>query len=173
MRWALFVLIICSACSTKVPAPEEIPAEFPHVAGESLNQSTIKLPSAYLGKPVVYLIGYKQNAQFDIDRWILGLLQLNTPVKIVELPTIQGMPASMVSNFITSGMRRGIPEADWSTVITLFDEDADRIATEFGNERPQSAYVVLVDSKGLIQWFYNDGYSATSVQQLDSEVRNL
>jgi hypothetical protein len=173
MRLILVLLTFLVACSSKVPAPSSLPEQFPVVAGESLTKEEVEIPAAYLGKPVVYLIGLKQKAQFDIDRWILGMLQLETPATIVELPTIQGMPASMVSELITGGMRKGIPENEWSSVITLFDDDADTIVNQFGNERPQSAYVVLVDKNGSIRWFYNNGYSGANMQTLDKAVRQL
>ena len=49
------------------------------------------LPQDLAGKPAVFLIGYKQKSQFDIDRWLIGLRQLRTPVRYFELPTIKGM----------------------------------------------------------------------------------
>ena len=36
------------------------------------------------------LVGYQQRSQFDIDRWLIGITQVDLPVKFVELPTIAG-----------------------------------------------------------------------------------
>ena len=37
---------------------------------------------------MILLIGYTQFSQFDLDRWILGLTQLNVNAEVVEVPTI-------------------------------------------------------------------------------------
>lgn len=162
-----------SACSrTPVPASINVGTKFPSVVGQSLEKQEVKIPESYAGKVTVLLVGYQQKTQFDIDRWILGILQLETPVKIVEVPTIAGMMPQMVQGFINNGMRSGIPEEDWKTVVTVFD-DAEKIIKALGNERPQSTYAVLLDKGGNIRRIFNNGYSAGNAKELDSLVRAL
>lgn len=161
------------ACSSTVPTPKQIVAtRFPSVRGESLTRQSVTIPDAYQGRPTLLLVGYVQRAQFDIDRWILGVLQAEIPVALVEVPTIAGMMPQMVQGFINNGMRSGIPEADWRTVVTVY-EDADKIVAALGNERPQSAYVVLLDAEGRITWTSNKGYSATQVLELKRIVQEM
>lgn len=145
---------------------------FPTVQGESLNKEKITLPDHYNGKNTLLLIGYQQKTQFDIDRWILGVLQADIPVEIVEVPTIAGMMPQMVQGFINNGMRSGIPSADWAAVVTVY-EDAPKIIQALGNERPQSAYAVLLDRQGKILWTSNIGYSAGQILELKKLVASL
>ncbi len=145
---------------------------FPTVQGESLNKEKITLPDHYKGKNTLLLIGYQQKTQFDIDRWILGVLQADIPVEIVEVPTIAGMMPQMVQGFINNGMRSGIPSADWGAVVTVY-EDAPKIIQALGNERPQSAYAVLLDRQGKILWTSNIGYSAGQILELKKLVASL
>jgi hypothetical protein len=35
----------------------------------------LRVPESFSGGPTVLLIGYKQSSQFDIDRWVMGLMQ--------------------------------------------------------------------------------------------------
>lgn len=130
------------------------------------------LPDKYLGKPTLLLIGYQQKTQFDIDRWILGALQSDIQAEIVEVPTIAGMMPQMVQGFINNGMRSGIPQNDWASVVTVY-EDAPKIITALGNERPQSAYVVLLDKEGRMVWTSNIGYSASQILELKKVVDQL
>lgn len=153
-------------CSRTVPSPSQVQnMRFPSVSGGALSGERVQLPETFAGKPAVLLIGYKQKAQFDIDRWILGLLQAEAPVKIAEIPTIAGMMPEMVQGFIDNGMRSGIPKEDWASVITVY-EDAQVIINAFGNESPQNAQVVLLDRSGTVRWFSNRGYSASQVLEL-------
>ena len=166
-------LIFLAGCSTTVPTPRlDAETRFPSVKGETLEKMPVKLPEDYAGHPVVLLIGYIQRAQFDIDRWILGLLQSEANVRIVEVPTISGMVPSILKDSINSGMRSGIPTEDWGVVVTVY-QDADKIISAIGNERPQSASVVLLDQDGHIDWFYNHGYSAQRVLELKQRAAAL
>lgn len=167
--FALFIvpLLILTACTAKSIPPSNniINSAFPLVNGKNLEQKSVTLPESIIGKPTAILIGYQQKAQFDIDRWILGLLQAEVPVQILEVPTIAGMMPQMVQEFINNGMRKGIPEKDWAQVITVY-EDAEKIISAFGNERPQSARVVLLDRSGRIIWTTNSGYSASAILEI-------
>jgi hypothetical protein len=142
------------------------------VVGESLNRERVTIPDAYRGKNTLLLIGYTQKAQFDIDRWILGILQADVPVEIVEVPTIAGMMPQMVQGFINNGMRSGIPQSDWASVVTVY-EDAPKIIELLGNERPRSAYAVLLDRSGVVVWSSNIGYSASQIITLKQTVLGL
>lgn len=170
---SLICLVIFSGCSKVVVAPERFPdGAFPVVEGVNLSGEKVLIPADFKGKPTVLLVGYIQKAQFDIDRWILGLLQADVPVQIAELPTIAGMMPQMVQGFINNGMRRGIPQTDWASVVTIY-EDADKIIKRLGNERPQNAYVVLLDKDGQIVWTANAGYSAGQVLELKKIAEKL
>jgi hypothetical protein len=167
------ISLVCVACSSKVSAPQNVRNSlFPRVQGTSLTKQPVTLPDSYLGKVTLVLVGYTQKAQFDIDRWILGALQADVKAEIVEVPTIAGMMPQMVQSFIDNGMRSGIPKSDWASVVTVY-EDAPKIIEALGNERPQSAYVVLLNKEGRIAWTSNIGYSATQVLDLKKTIESL
>jgi hypothetical protein len=160
-------------CASNVTAPSNIKnSTFPSVVGTSLKGEAINIPESYAGKTALLLIGYVQKAQFDIDRWILGALQADVKAEIVEVPTIAGMVPQMVQGFIDGGMRSGIPQSDWGSVVTVY-KDANKIIHALGNERPQSAYAVLLDKQGRIVWSSNIGYSAAQVLELKKMADSL
>jgi hypothetical protein len=169
---ALVFAMLVGCSSSVAPSQNITNAMFPRVQGQSLNKEPITIPDHYLGKPTLLLVGYLQKTQFDIDRWILGVLQADVAVQIVEVPTIAGMVPQMVQGFIDNGMRSGIPKSDWASVVTVYD-DASKIIDVLGNERPQSAYAVLLDKTGRIVWSSNSGYSATQVLELKRVVEAL
>jgi hypothetical protein len=121
----------------------------------------------------VLLIGYKQNAQFDLDRWILGMLQAGTPVRFLEVPTIPGMVPGMISGYIDDGMRSGIPNEDWGVVVTVYGNDASLIADWTGTKDGLNGRIVLLDGDGVARWFHDRGYSGSKVLELDAMVRSL
>lgn len=175
MKKIIIVLLSLAlySCSKTVVTPQNLTQKiFPQVRGNSLAQKEITIPDDFKGEITILLIGYQQKTQFDIDRWILGLLQAEVPVKIVEVPTIAGMMPQMVQSFIDNGMRSGIPKEDWASVVTVY-EDASKIVNLLGNERPQSTYVVLLDKAGQIVWRSNKGYSANQIIEIKKLVASL
>jgi len=159
-----------AACSSP-PAPRDPTGEvFPAVTGTALDGTEVSLPEDFAGKKTVLLVGYVMEAQFDCDRWILGLLQAETPVALVEVPTIDGMVPGMFSGFIDDGMRGGIPEEDWGSVVTVYD-DADAIVALTGKDGSRNARVLLLDEQGRVLWFHDRGYSARKLLELDALVR--
>lgn len=177
MKAKLLSLLIFSvaitSCTRSVSTPSNITnSQFPSVKGNSLSNKAVSIPENYRGKVTLILVGYTQRAQFDIDRWILGALQADIKADIVEVPTIAGMMPQMVQGFIDNGMRSGIPKSDWGSVVTVY-EDAPKIIEALGNERPQSAYAVLLNREGKIVWSSNIGYSATQILELKKAVDSL
>jgi hypothetical protein len=69
-------------------------------------------------------------------------------------------------------MRRGIPEEDWGSVITVYD-DAESILAFTGNQKPNNGRVMLLNKDGKVLWFTDRGYSATQVKELDGLARTL
>jgi hypothetical protein len=165
---SLFLTLACSSIENRNPTGEA----FPQVTGRSLEDNVVSLPGDVAGAPAILLVGYVQETQFDLDRWILGLLQAQTPGQLLEVPTIEGM-AGLFSDSIDSGMRSGIPSEDWGSVVTLYDEDAARVVRFTGDQRPRNGRVILLDSTGNVIWFHDRGYSARHLLELDSTVRSL
>lgn len=170
----LALSILVSACSSPpIPNRDPVGESFPAVEGTALDDKVWKIPADLAGKPAVLLVGYVQDAQFDLDRWLLGIVQLGTSVPFFELPTIQGMAPRMFKGTIDDGMRDGIPVEDWRGVITLWGEDAERIVALTGNTQPRNGRVLLLDAEGRVAWFTDRGFSAGLMVELDARVRAL
>jgi hypothetical protein len=167
---------LLTACSTHYPNQNIEGQNFPAIQGESLEKNSVSIPNDFLGKPALLLIGYKQNSQFDIDRWLIALDMTETVVDAYEIPTIQGMFPKMFSTFIDNGMRAGIPKPLWKGVITVYD-DGEKIQEYTGNHNPNNTRVVLLDKNGRVVYFYDAGFAVSALNdlrdvltELDSEV---
>lgn len=166
------MLVALAGCSTTYPRRNPTGETFPTVTGNALSGEAVTLPQDLAGKPAILLIGFEQDTQFDLDRWILGLVQSGTDTKILELPTIPGMVPGMFAKTIDNGMRRGIPKEDWGSVVTLYDEAAP-VAKFTGNDDGLPGRIVLLDATGKVVFFHDRGYSAGTLQKLLQEVERL
>ncbi|HBY86148.1 MAG TPA: hypothetical protein DEO86_09755, partial [Colwellia sp.] len=142
---------------------------FPSISGQTLEEKTMNIPEDFDNDFTLLLIGYKQNSQFDIDRWLIGLDMTETNVPTYEIPTIQGLFPRMFSTVIDNGMRAGIPKPLWKGVVTVYN-DGEKVQTFTGNDRPNNARVVLLTKGGSIVHFYDEGFSVNALNQLRSHL---
>lgn len=84
-------IILLSGCSTTYSNQQVTGKSFPRITGETLEKNLVKIPGDFNQAFTLLLLGYKQDSQFDIDRWLIGLDMTQTQVDVYELPTIQGL----------------------------------------------------------------------------------
>ncbi|MEQ8765670.1 MAG: hypothetical protein RL885_17230 [Planctomycetota bacterium] len=168
----LLLLFFIAACGSTTENRDPTGERFPSVVGESLSGEEMKLPGDLAGKPALLLIGYVQDAQFDLDRWLLGLMQAGVDIPLYEVPTIDGLVPGMIAGSIDEGMRSGIPKEDWGSVVTVYG-DADQIVAFTGDENPRNGRIVLLDADGKVAWFHDRGYSARLVLEIQEKLKAL
>ena len=164
----IFIFLFLLSCSTtyknKNPSGEKLPS----FSGESLSGQKFVFPKDLGKNMTLMLFGYKQETQFDIDRWLIGLDMKNVDITVIEVPTIQGFIPRLLKDKIDSGMRRGIPSELWSSVITVYN-DGETIQKFTGNENPNNARVLLI-KEAKVKFFYDRGFSVSALNELILEI---
>ncbi len=161
----LLAVLVLTGCSTQYPNRSPVGEVFPSVSGQSLEQDTVNIPEDIAGEPAVLLVGYQQDSQFDIDRWLIGLDMTDTRVAVYELPTIPGLFPRMFSTVINEGMRAGIPKELWKGVITIYS-GGEAVQAFTGNQNPNNARALLIDEQGQVVFFYDRGFSVAALNSL-------
>ncbi len=165
-------LLLTAGCSSTYPRRDPTGEVFPTVSGSKLDGTEVTLPDIGKGAPLLLLVGYEQNAQFDLDRWLLGLSQAGVQVQAYEVPTIPGLIPGMFSGSIDGGMRRGIPSEDWASVITVYG-DGGLIAEFTGNDDGLTGRVLLLDAAGRVVFFHDRGFSVGMLGKLREALAKL
>lgn len=161
----IFALLLLTGCSTQYANKDITGQIFPSVVGTTLEKKSVSIPGDFNDDLTLLLIGYKQNSQFDIDRWLIALDVTETQVKVYEVPTIQGLFPEMFSTVIDNGMRAGIPKPLWQGVVTIYD-DGEKIQAFTGNENASNTRVVLLNKNGVILYFYDQGFAVDALNKL-------
>jgi hypothetical protein len=161
-----------ASCSTTWPRRDPTGEVFPTVAGTSLAGDAVTLPAVGAGAPLLLLIGYDQDAQFDLDRWLFGLDQAGWRIRTYEVPTLPGLVPRLLAGTIDGGMRRGIPAEDWASVVTVYGDGA-RIAEFTGNEDGLTGRVLLLDGAGKVVFSHDRGFSVTMLKALQAAAARL
>jgi hypothetical protein len=171
MKKIIIILIafILGGCATTYVNRNPVGEYFPTVEGQTLTEEKRELPAYFKGSYVVLLLGYEQDSQFDIDRWLIGLDMTETKIKAYEIPTIQGLLPRMFKSTIDDGMRKGIPKELWGGVITIYGDGAT-IQEFTGNENPNNARVLLLDQMGKVIYFHDRGFSVQALNELRDKI---
>ena len=165
----LFTVLLLSACSTTYENKDVDGDILPSMLGQTLEKESVEIPTMFESSLTLLLVGYKQNTQFDIDRWLIGLDMTETKVDAYEIPAIQGMFPRMFKTQINNGMRGGIPKELWKGVITLY-EDGEAMQAFTGNENANNARIMLINKQGKILYFYDRGFSVNALNELRSII---
>ena len=168
-----FLIALCTVflfgCSTKYKNRQPVGEIFPSINGTSLSSIEVQIPQDFSGQKTIFLLGFDQDAQFDIDRWLIGLDQTKVTTDVYEVPTINSFWAEMMQSTIDDGMRSGIPQELWKAVITVY-EDGEIIQKFTGNENPRNARAMVLDENGVIVFFHDRGFSVGALHQLRSSL---
>jgi len=161
------LLALLFSCSSTYPNKVVIGEILPSFTGKTLSREKVRFPDLIKGKPSLLLIGYKQNSQFDIDRWLIGLEMMNITFPVFEIPVLAPWFPTFLQKKIDSGMRSGIPNQLWKQVVTVY-EDANVVKKFVGNENPLNARVLLIDKDGRILIQFDNGFSVPSLKKIKS-----
>jgi hypothetical protein len=95
-----------------------------------------------------------------------------TQVAVYELPTIPGLVPRMFSAVIDDGMRAGIPKELWKGVITIYT-GGEAVQAFTGNENPNNARCLLIDARGRVVFFHDDGFAVGALNALRDALAAL
>lgn len=147
---------------------------FPPLQGEFLTGRSARLPDAAHGRVALLAFGFTYDSRFAVEAWVKRF-RLSFPDKsrttFYEIPMIGGM-ARLGKWFIDSGMRRGTPQEDHENVITVYggtDPWRQRLAVH----HPKHAYLVLLDSQGVVRWLHHGDFDESAFVQLETTVASL
>lgn len=159
------LLVSSVACTSTIPRQNPVGSTFPSIQARDLAGEERSFPGEFAGAPALVILGYIQKTQFDVDRWLLGLTQADRGLPVVEMPAARGLVPRIISGTIDGGMRSGIPEEDWRSVVTVYKQ-SDQLANWTGTEDPRNARVLLLDAEGKVIWFHDRGYSAGKLLEM-------
>jgi hypothetical protein len=130
--------------------------KFPIVNARTLSGHDVQFPDISSGKVSLIAVAFVRGAQSMLDSWTEPF-ERACRGEVFEIPMIEGTLWKLVSNFIDSGMRSGIPDAKHDNVATYYGP-TEEIRGKLGIEDTSIGYVFLLDENGTII-FEGKGYA--------------
>lgn len=172
MRVLLTLIIVFAMTTANVQQGEQ----FPDLSAETLAGDSIRFPDDVQGTYTLLVLAFKRGAQPLVDSWLDPFIQRYSNNKLVdyyEIPMISG-GWKVLSGWIDSGMRSGVPGAKHGHVATYYGPLKSYIR-QLKIEDLRDSYVFLLNPNGQIIWSANgkaDKNSLNRLFQLTDEKTN-
>jgi len=160
MKYALLAIagLFLFLAVTYAAGPSPVGKRLPSVKGEALSRKPVRFPEDTAGAPAILLVAYRRGTQADIDRWMAFLKERAPQTVRYEVPAIANILWRPMSGWIDSGMRGGVPQESWDSVVTLYD-DASKLRDFLGDYGGYTTHAALLDREGRVVWFNAGGFA--------------
>ena len=141
---------------------------FPAIQCEDLRNEKITIPDASKGHPAVFVIGFTHASQTQTKAWTDKLEPEMHPYSVAVLQDAPRFVRGMAVHGIKSGVHQ---EARDRFLLVFHGEEELKQAAGF--DRPDDAYVVLVDREGLIRWRFHGPFEEAAFAELKRQLADL
>jgi hypothetical protein len=180
LAWGVAPLLLGSVGATVVAtgrpavARLQVGDRLPPLTGDLLTGTAATLPDVAEGRIALLALGFTYGSRLQVEAWaeeFRALFAVQPAVALYEVP-MMGSAARLGRWFIDSGMRRGTPPALQRFVMTVYG-NADAWKARVAFDRPDDAYLVLVDGQGVVRWLSCGPVDADRLRGLASVVEGL
>lgn len=148
--------------------------QMPRITGKNLSGKQVSLPSESGGSVAIICIGFSHASQSQLKPWgerAIRAFSQNDRVLIYSVAVLEDAPR-LVRGMAVQGMRSRVPaqQHDHFVVVYQGESELKRIT---GFQRPEEAYILLLDPRGEIQWVSHGPVSDAAFEELADRVRSL
>lgn len=160
---------------TSVPRPDRSQT-VPATHTLALDGHEVSLPRDLPGRATVLILGFGRHSAEATTAWEKPIrTQLAHPPAIAfyDMAMLAEVP-SFARGFVLRSVRKDVPDVLKPNFLPLFDgERAWKQIAGYSPDRPEAAYVLLVDAAGIVRWSTHEAFSATGFAHLQDLARRL
>jgi len=149
-------------------------ARIPEVHSTSFSNEAVNLPEGLQGKVGVLVLGFSRDSRDADSAWgkrLAADYRESPTVVYYEMPVLAAAPR-MLRGMIVKSMKSSVPASEQARfVVILENEAAWKTVTHF--ERPDDAYVLVVDSQGSVVWQTQGSPTDAAYAALKQHVETL
>ncbi len=171
--WLRLVTLLAALgfSSTAIPLHGE---QMPQITGETLSGKQISFPSASAGSVAIICIGFSHASQSQLKPWAeraTSEFRQKSRVLVYATAVLEDAPR-WVRGMAVHGMKSGVPaqQHDHFVVVYQGERELKRVT---GFQRPEEAYILLLDPKGEIRWVGHGPVNDAVLQELADHVDSI
>jgi hypothetical protein len=134
--------------------------QFPAIQGETLAGKKVELPGAFGGQAAV-IVGFTHASQKQTKEWAM---RLRGQEVVWSIAVLEDAP-KLVRGMIVHGIKGAMPKEAWDRFAVVVKGEKE-LKDAAGFEKPDDAYVMVVDAVGAIRWRFHGPPTDAAVQDL-------
>lgn len=141
---------------------------FPTIECENLRNEKVTIPEVSKGHPAVFVIGFTHASQSQTKAWTA---KLEPEIHPYSVAVLQDAPR-LVRGMAIHGMKSGVPQELRGRFLVVFQGE-EELKQAVGFDRPDDAYLVLVDPGGMIRWSFHGPFADGTFAELKQQFADL
>ena len=151
-----------------------VSAAVAHLAlpAETLSGTKLTVPDDLPQRPIVFIIGFSKASRDQTSAWSRALHDKPPAAAAVvySVSVIEDVPG-FLRGFVTSGMRRGVPEALHDRFLVITQQSAGwRRLSSYATQTPDDAYVALMDTGRDVEWRTSGAVTEAKLQAVNDAL---
>ncbi len=142
----------------------------------ALDGHTVNLPGDLLGHATVLILGFGRHSAEATTAWEKPVrMQLAHPPALgfYDMAMLAEVP-SFARGFVLRSVRKQVPDVLKPNFLPLFEDESEwKQIAGYTPDRPEAAYVLLVDSAGVVRWSTHEAFSAAGFAHLRDVAQHL
>jgi hypothetical protein len=164
--------MMTTACLVTVMA---VPAlAIPRTDAETASHKAITLPDATVGRIAVLVVGFSKKSKDVAERWENRIFQdyRSAPrIAVLRIAVLASVP-KILRGLVRGRAEKNTPPEKRDSFILLFQhEDAWKQLVEF--DRPDGAYLLIVDEKGQVRWRARGAADLSGYDSLKAQIDSM
>jgi hypothetical protein len=139
-----------------VHAQQTIPA----IEGETLSGRKVSLPAAAQGRSALLIIGFTRGSQTQTKAWSQRVRDRFPAWSIVVLEDVP----RLVRGMVTHGIKSGTPQELYDRFLLVYHGEKE-LKQAAGFDRPDDAYLLVIDGSGAIRWSFHGAVTDAALEQ--------
>jgi hypothetical protein len=147
--WLAMLMLVLSIATAHAQSSITIPA----LHATALSGEKVELPAVFRGKAGILVIGFSQGSRDPATAWGKRLytdFHDSKTVLYYQVSVLAGVP-KILRGYVVRKISEGVPDPAKPSFIAIYDHEAELRAAA-GYNKPDDAYVLLVDGTGVVRW---------------------
>ncbi|MBV9266660.1 MAG: hypothetical protein JO061_10875 [Acidobacteriaceae bacterium] len=169
----MVVIAALSVLSTLSGGTRAFAEEMPHITGQNLADHQVEFPSVCAGVICVIVVGFTHASQSQAKAWTeRANAQLKTPhLAIYSMAVLEDAPR-FVRGMVVHGMKSNTPSGERARFVVVYQGEKE-LKHITGFQKPEDAYILLLDSKGDITWTTHGPVTDAAFSGLTRQISQL
>jgi hypothetical protein len=160
MRGLSCLLTLCAGLACAQQA-------IPSIDGETLSGRKVSLPAALGGSPALLIVGFTHASQAQTKAWST---RVSGRFPAWSIAVLEDVPR-LVRGMATHGIKSGTPKDQYDHFLLIYHGEK-KLKEAAGFDRPDDAYLLVVDGAGAVRWSYHGPVTDVAVEQIASQLNH-